>query len=61
MPEDWEVPRDVSFISQECSGTLHEIANVWAILNQISEGLAYIHKQSLVHGDMKPANGDHLW
>lgn len=57
VPENWEAPGDLSFIVTEGSG-LQKFANVWAILSQISEGLAYIHTHDLVHRDMKPRNGD---
>ena len=36
------------------------VGEIWSIVVQISDGLAFIHQQREIHRDLKPQNGSNL-
>jgi serine/threonine protein kinase len=36
------------------------VGEIWAIVGQIADGLAFIHQQREIHRDLKPQNGSYL-
>ena len=36
------------------------VGEIWSIVGQIADGLAFIHQQREIHRDLKPQNGSHL-
>lgn len=35
-------------------------AQTWKIMKQITNGLAFIHENHMIHGDLKPCNGKRI-
>jgi serine/threonine protein kinase len=45
------------YVGENCSTEL-KLRNIWTIMSDITEGIAFIHKREHVHRDLKPQNGD---
>jgi serine/threonine protein kinase len=39
-------------------GGTDSLLQIWTVMNQIASGVEYIHRQSQIHRDIKPGNGD---
>jgi len=48
---------DQSRVPHECLPTEYGAVQVWDIMRQIAEGVAFIHSHRQVHRDLKPRNG----
>jgi serine/threonine protein kinase len=44
-------------VSDDCSAHL-DLLNIWTIINDIAQGLEFIHQQHYTHRDIKPPNGN---
>lgn len=51
---------DGTRVPQDCRPTEHGAAEIWDIMRQIADGVAFIHSHQEVHRDLKPRNGNRV-
>lgn len=57
-PEPFQVQSNPRLLGQFCEDIV--IIMVWDIMEQISNGVAFIHSCKQIHRDLKPQNGNRL-